>query len=522
MKIIYPEKIKMAAGKIRNAELLLKEKDLQIGLTERETTEIKGCGYIVLDFGKELSGGVRILTESCAELGEKNATNDHSLRDMTIELQELSDMRFGNTGFRFVRIDTLSEDIKIKLKSIIAISEIDEREEAGRFECDDETINKIWTTAAYTLRLCLQNGYFWDGIKRDRLVWIGDLYPEMKAALNLYEQVPEIENSLRYAKNQAGNGEWINNIPMYSMWWLIVLSENYRYRADDEFVKEQLPYIEELISQFDAYVSAEGETLFKYNFIDWPTHDEEGESREKREDERTGVNYLLRIALQKTKEVLKNFGADIGKTDRLLKRLSAQKKSVNKYKQIAALGVLAGEKTEKNRKLLMKGGAEGLSTFMSYEILTAQGIYGEYKQALENLKKYYGGMLKMGATAFWEDFDIKWMENASGIDKWPKEGEKDIHGDYGAFCYKGFRHSLCHGWSVGVLAYLLETVLGLMPSRMNFRTVRFKPNPSGLRYAKGSLPTPFGIIEAEWFLTSKGEIEKHILRAPKEIEIVEE
>ena len=21
---------------------------------------------------------------------------------------------------------------------------------------------------------------------------------------------------------------------------------------------------------------------------------------------------------------------------------------------------------------------------------------------------------------------------------------KDIHGDYGEFCYKGFRHSLCH------------------------------------------------------------------------------
>lgn len=102
MKKIYPKNIKRKSGKgYQNAENLLKEKELQIGLIERETTEIKGVGHIVLDYGKEISGGVRILTyrvkgnkrirvrfgesltESCAEIGEKNATNDHSLRDMT-------------------------------------------------------------------------------------------------------------------------------------------------------------------------------------------------------------------------------------------------------------------------------------------------------------------------------------------------------------------------------------------------------------------------------------------------------
>ena len=54
------------------------------------------------------------VTECCSELGgEKNATNDHSLRDFKTNLVKFSDMTFGNTGFRFVRIDFYGE-VKIK------------------------------------------------------------------------------------------------------------------------------------------------------------------------------------------------------------------------------------------------------------------------------------------------------------------------------------------------------------------------------------------------------------------------
>ena len=56
---------------------------------------------------------------------------------------------------------------------------------------------------------------------------------------------------------------------------------------------------------------------------------------------------------------------------------------------------------------------------------------------------------------------MDWLEGGGRIDDLPKEGEKDIHGDYGAFCYEGFRHSLCHGWASGVLAFFIEHIIGL-------------------------------------------------------------
>ena len=33
---------------------------------------------------------------------------------------------------------------------------------------------------------------------------------------------------------------------------------------------------------------------------------------------------------------------------------------------------------------------------------------------------------------------------------------KYMNGDYGAHCYVGFRHSLCHGWSAGVVKFIKE------------------------------------------------------------------
>jgi hypothetical protein len=72
------------------------------------------------------------------------------------------------------------------------------------------------------------------------------------------------------------------------------------------------------------------------------------------------------------------------------------------------------------------------------------------------MKEYYCGMLDKGATTFWEDFDIEWAKNSSRIDELPRDGERDIHGDFGAFCYVGFRHSLCHGWSAGVITFMEE------------------------------------------------------------------
>jgi len=134
------------------------------------------------------------------------------------------------------------------------------------------------------------------------------------------------------------------------------------------------------------------------------------------------------------------------------------------------------------------------------------------------MKEYYGGMLSVGATTFWEDFDIEWLKNAGRIDELPKAGEVDIHGEKGAFCYIGYRHSFCHGWSAGVIPYLVETVLGVKMTGACMRRIKIEPHLSGLKHVKGSVPTPYGLLHVEHTLQADGSVETKV-SAPKEIVI---
>lgn len=528
MQYVYPKRIVATDGDVVGAEKLLEEKYLQIGLIEKDAVVVRGACYVILDFGAELSGGARILThtlngsgkvrlrfgesvsETCAELGEKNATNDHSLRDFCVELKNYSDMTFGQTGFRFLRLDFY--DGAFAIKAVVAANDADDRPEDGAFSCSDEQLNRIWQTAARTLRLCLKNGCFVDGVKRDRLVWIGDVYPELKASYALFCDLPEVKNSLRFSRDQTPVGEWMNWIPLYSVWWLFDLCAYYARSQDADFVRECLPFVRRVLSDISACVNEQGETSFPYNFVDWPTHYEQAEGDEtKRNDELAGTNYFLRLALTETATLLEKFGENADLAKSIVARLERKKYVVARYKQIAALAVLVGEDVAANVNRICEGGAKGLTTFLNYFIFTALAKVGKHATALEMVRAYYGKMLDLGATTFWEDFDLDWAENAYGVDECPVEGKRDIHGDFGRFCYEGFRHSLCHGWASGVLAYLSENVLGVQAVEGDARAYRVRPNLCDLDFVEGKYPTPYGVISLRASRLADGSVKTEIL-----------
>ena len=157
-----------------------------------------------------------------------------------------------------------------------------------------------------------------------------------------------------------------------------------------------------------------------------------------------------------------------------------------------------------------------MSTFMSYYILKAVASFDK-AAAVAMMKEYYGAMLQKGATTFWEDFEMEWMENTNTLTTFPTEGQKDIHGDFGKFCYEGFRHSLCHGWASGPTAFLSRYVLGIWIEDAGCKKVSIKPQLGNLKWAKGKFPTPYGEIKVEHTLVD-GEVVTKV-SAPKEIEV---
>ena len=172
-------------------------------------------------------------------------------------------------------------------------------------------------------------------------------------------------------------------------------------------------------------------------------------------DELAGVRAINIIAMKKAIFLQETFGQDSALARELLERLLKIEITAQTSKQVLGLKYFATGLAEEDKAKLTEGGAKGMSTFLGYYILKAVASFDKEK-AVAMMKEYYGAMLDKGATTFWEDFDMEWTKNSGRIDAFPEENQRDIHGDFGAYCYKGFRHSLCHGWSAGVIGFLKE------------------------------------------------------------------
>lgn len=543
-EIITPVRI-MAESRTGNAEKLLGNGLTQIILRKNPDTVIKSGGYLILDYGKEICGGVKALvgeivdekgslievglrfrfgesvTESCAELGEKNAGNYHSIRDFTANVTTHGSMIYGNTGFRFLRIDNIS-NYDVSFYSLPAVNELFGGTKFGTFECSDPLVNKIFDTAVYTLDLCIQNGYLWDGIKRDRCVWIGDMHPEVLSTLWIHGNIDEVRASIEFCKLSTPENEWVNAIPSYSFWWILVFSEYVKYTGDFAYVRENKGFIEKILSQADECLDEvgtwdprKGRTRYfedNENFFDWPTNFTS--------DSEFGVRALMILAIGKVKELYSTDMEVLRACDSLLDRIYKKNTFVSKYKQVTAMRVLAGQDDGKRAlQSLTADGANGMGCFMAYYILSAIAKLGAPEKAFSMLKEYFGGMLSMGATTFWEDFDVKWINGSARLDEFPCDGQKDIHGDFGKFCYQQFRHSLCHGWSTGGIAYLYEYVLGVKFVGIGCKEIHISPNLCGLKYAKGTFPTPYGVVSVFHKVDESGNIVTRY-SAPKEIKVI--
>lgn len=102
-------------------------------------------GEVRLSLGESVS-------EACSEIGEKGSTNDHTLRDIKINLVYYSDMNFLESGFRSARIDNLGAG-DILLKSVYARSVYRDIPFIGDFKCSDERVNGTYDVARNTFHL---------------------------------------------------------------------------------------------------------------------------------------------------------------------------------------------------------------------------------------------------------------------------------------------------------------------------------------------------------------------------------
>ena len=457
-------------------------------------TVLEPGSSLILDFGLELHGGVRIINsdqkrkfrlrfgESVSEV-LSDPDQDHAIHDEILHLPSCGLLEYGNTAFRFVRIDAIDH---MELRNVLAVALFRDLPRRGFFECSDPLLNEIWDKSVYTLFLNMQE-YLFDGVKRDRLVWAGDLYVEICSTFAAFGNLDIIPETLDFAVRHTPDLHKLGGIPSFSLWWVIAL-EKYLYLSGNcAFLERERDVVEDLGHFAAGLVDASGrECIGEMRFLDWYSHYDEAAKH-------AGLQGLLFRALGVLEDLFRRLSLDPAEIVSARERIrSAQVPDCGYNPGAAAMQTLSGLKD--CRGVLANHLPEQIDMFSSFFVLQTLPL----DAVLSLLKRQWGGMLRMGATTFWEEFDISCLKGQR-IDELPSGAMGDIFAGSGDHCYAGTRRSLCHGWGSGPAAILPERLFDLRFPEPGCKSIAVSaPEVEGLSFIRCAVPVADGEVLLNW------------------------
>lgn len=321
----------------------------------------------------------------------------------------------------------------------------------------DSHLERIDSVATNTLKECMQT-FFEDGPKRDRRLWIGDL--RLEALTNYYTF-----NNMEIVKRclylfAAGECNKLGFLPSfiyetpyyfsgtaylsdYALLYVVALCDYYEHTGDMSVVDDLLQLCKSQLDSFEAIlddnlIATRQEGWFA--FIDWCPDLEE----------MTALQGVYLYTLERFSEMLKQIGDnEYEKYSSLLLEVrsasqkylyneekgfftsEADKEQFSVHSQVWMIlgGVAEGEKAG---KLLLssldnKNAKQPVTPYMRHYVTEAMLKLGMRDEAVQYLKKFWGGMIDCGADTFWEAYVPEDLDFSPYDDR--------------------MINSLCHAWS---------------------------------------------------------------------------
>ncbi|KAK7436090.1 alpha-L-rhamnosidase A [Colletotrichum acutatum] len=444
----------------------------------------------------------------------------------------------GLHGFRYLRIylDALPSDTphtapqgQVNISSVsLALSAYHGTPDTfkGWFECSDEELTRWWFDGVYTNDLCVDvfrgaedaeprgaasetlegKVVLHDAPKRDRDPYVGDLAVAALTGMNY-------------------------TLPLfdYPLWWVVCSHDYVWYTGDVEYIST---YYANLVAVLDGwYVSVtDPETGLVTKGLNG-TSGYGDYAFLPRQGPVTYYNALYVLALRRAAEMAAEIDGKEGDAERWAARADDVASTLARRNFDAARGAfwdgtdgngefVAAHAQDGNSLAILAGGVVDTSTargilayyagaasrtygnafydsdavgqgfsqrvyaFISYFEMAARFASGVGETAVEEMRRLYGWMAG-------QDPGVTFWEGIGGPDGRPYED--------------GFT-SMAHGWSTGVVPLMSGHVLGVRPTGPGFRTWSVVPEVSGLKWARGVVPTPEGKgIRVEWEDFGTGE-----------------
>ena len=373
---------------------------------------------------------------------------------------------------------------------------------SGSFRCSDDEINRIWDVAAYTMDLTTRE-FFMDGIKRDRWTWSGDAIQSYLMNYYLRFDAECVKRTIRQLRGKDPVTAHVNTIMDYTFYWFKSIHDYYEYTGDVDFVREMWPRMVTLMDYVEGRLNSEGMAEGQpddWIFVDWvdfPMH-------------KRGTLCFEQILLMKAMETMAICAKLLGinKSDYRVKAEELRnkiKQTFWSYEQKAyyhaiedgtmnrqitkfpnMFAILYGLAYEEERREIMQSvmlnpAIDPITTpYMRFYELETLLIDGRHEQVLKEMRDYWGGMLREGATSFWE----KYVPSEKGTQHLAMYG-------------RPYGKSLCHAWGASPVYLLGKYYLGVRPTKPGYEEFEIRPSLGDLDWMMGDVPTPHGMIHVE-------------------------
>jgi len=463
----------------------------------------------LIDFGKETFGYIHL--HGIKGKGKINVIYGESKEEANSDSEAitLDRLYFNNDvntdsilplskAFRYIKLET-SDGITVD--SVSMLYEYADIKDKGNFRCSDTLINKIYDVSKYTLHLNTRE-FFIDGIKRDRWVWSGDAYQSYLMNYYLMNDNETVKRTIYALRGKDPVTSHINTIMDYTFYWFLSIYDYYMYSGDTSFIKQNYPRMKTLMDFCLSRRNNDGLMEGKpgdWIFIDWAN----GLSKkgEVSFEQMLFCRSLETMALcAKINNDVKDAGLYTNLAKDVKQKLFAyywnnQKKALvhsringvateNVTRYANMFGIFFNYFTPKQEQeietsVLLNDNVQKITTpYMRFYELEALCALGDQQLVLKEMKDYWGGMLKLGATSFWEEYD----SSKHGVENYAMYG-------------RAFGKSLCHAWGASPIYLLGKYYLGVSPTSPGYATYKVQPSLGGLKWMEGTVPTPHGKIQ---------------------------
>ncbi len=393
------------------------------------------------------------------------------------------------TPFRWVEIEGLPGNLSPEQVVRRAAFPKHWNEDSASFACSDETLNRVWELCRYSIKATMFAGVYVDG-DRERIPYEADAY--LNQLSHYY-----VDHDPSMARQTF---DWLMEYPTWPTEWgphmVFMAHAEWMQNGDVEWISQRYESLKSktLIERCrdSGLVHSNQEQIEWNDIVDWPPAERDGYIRS---EVNTVINAFHLAAIEKmadlaavvgAKEDVQRFKEHAQFTRQVFQNhlfdsatgLYRDGLGVNNYSQHAnffplAFGLVEENDRQKITDWLCERGIK-CSVYAAQYLLEGLFESGAGQCAVELMiapdERSWRHMLEGDATITWE----AWSDRIKTNLDWN------------------------HAWGAAPANLLPRYVLGARPASPGWTRAKIRPNPSGLRFARGIIPTPHGPISIDW------------------------